>query len=176
MTKAGSIWTPSMFFGKLVSYGGSGAPRPGNKADIAWDNIIKMLPRANKAGIIIVPGDDYGAQGLDHAPGVYATELEIYVRNAGMPASEVLRWATLNGARAALDDDKYGSIQPGKVADLLVVNGDPADDIALLKRPLETLDAIMLGGEFVKNKLEAHASDEPIYFQADLRAVRVAAE
>ena len=48
---------------------------------------------------------------------------------AGLPPAVVLKAATINGANALGIDDKLGSIEPGKLADLVVVNGNPLDDI-----------------------------------------------
>jgi imidazolonepropionase-like amidohydrolase len=48
---------------------------------------------------------------------------------AGIPAPDVLRAATINGARALGVDDRLGSVEEGKLADLVVVNGNPLEDI-----------------------------------------------
>jgi imidazolonepropionase-like amidohydrolase len=48
---------------------------------------------------------------------------------AGLPPAAVLKAATINGASALGIDDKLGSIEPGKLADLVVVGGNPLDDI-----------------------------------------------
>jgi imidazolonepropionase-like amidohydrolase len=166
MVKAGSIWVPSMLFAQLISYGGEGLPRADNANDAAWDNMAMMLGKANAAGLTIVPGDDYGIQTMDHAPGVYGRELELYVKYGCVPASDVLRWATINGAKASLDDRDYGSIAPGKIADLVVIDGDPVQDIGLLTRPEQHLKAVMLGGRFVKNELAPAPANSDHVFRA----------
>lgn len=153
MVKKGTTLVPSMLFAKLVSYGGVGEPRPGRDADVAWDNLKVMLARASAAGLNIVPGDDFGAQGMAHSLGVYARELLVYKDDIGIAAKDVLRWATFNGARLTFDDRTNGSIEEGKVADLIVVNGDPVANLALLLNPEQNLDAIMLGGRFIKDRL-----------------------
>ena len=48
---------------------------------------------------------------------------------AGIPPAAVLKAATINGARSLGVDDRLGSIEAGKLADLVVVSGDPLDDI-----------------------------------------------
>ena len=58
----------------------------------------------------------------------YHRELQV-MEWAGIPASDVLRAATINGARALGVDDRLGSIEPGKLADLVVIRGNPLEDI-----------------------------------------------
>jgi imidazolonepropionase-like amidohydrolase len=56
-------------------------------------------------------------------------ELELYV-DAGIPSAEVLRIATLGAARVMGRDSDVGSVEPGKIADLLLVDGDPLSRIS----------------------------------------------
>jgi imidazolonepropionase-like amidohydrolase len=85
---------------------------------------LRMLKRVYDAGVTIVPGTD-GAS--------YNQELEYYER-AGIPAPAVLQIATLVPARVMNDTRDYGSIAPGKVADLIIVNGAPAERVADLRK------------------------------------------
>jgi imidazolonepropionase-like amidohydrolase len=72
--------------------------------------------------------------GTDNVPGLSLHgELEVYER-AGIPASAVLQIATIVPARVMKDDKDYGSIAPGKIADLAIVNGKPAERITDLRR------------------------------------------
>ena len=64
--------------------------------------------------------------------GDYAKELKVYTRHAGASPLDVIRWATVNGARLGMSDD-LGTIEKGKLADLLVVDGDPTVDITVLQ-------------------------------------------
>ena len=84
--------------------------------------------------------------------GDYAKELEAYVKGAGIPALDVIGWATRNGAEMLGMKDDLGTIEAGKLADLLVVNGDPVRDIAVLQ-DRANLDVIMKGGKFVEYNL-----------------------
>jgi imidazolonepropionase-like amidohydrolase len=86
-----------------------------------------MLKRLYDAGITLVPG-------TDNVPGLSLHgELEVYER-AGIPAAAVLQIATIVPARVMKDDKDYGSISPGKIADLAIVNGNPAERITNLRR------------------------------------------
>jgi len=116
-----------------------------------FERMCRILPEANAAGVRLVIGDDYGAVGLPH--GRYAGELALYVREAGIAPLDVLRWATRHGAALMGKSDEIGSIEPGKLADLLVVDGDPLADITILGDTNRLL-AIIKGGVFVKDTLE----------------------
>ena len=87
----------------------------------------RMLMRLRREGIPIVAGTD-GLAGFS-----LPRELELYVE-AGIPAPEVLRMATLGAARVARRADRLGSIEKGKLADLIVVDGDPAARIGDIRR------------------------------------------
>ena len=75
-------------------------------------------------------GDDYGAINFPH--GSYGGELHTYVEDAGIAPLSVLRRATVNGAHLIGKGDELGTIEAGKLADLLIVDGDPSNDISVL--------------------------------------------
>jgi imidazolonepropionase-like amidohydrolase len=87
-------------------------------------NYLRMLKRLFDAGLPIVAGTDGSS---------YNAELELYER-AGIPATEVLRIATIVAAKVMNDDREYGSIAPGKIADIIVVDGRPAERVADLRK------------------------------------------
>ena len=64
----------------------------------------------------------------------------------------MISWATRNGAELLGMGDDLGTIESGKLADLLVVNGDPVKDIGVLA-DRANLDVIMKGGKFVDCQL-----------------------
>ncbi|MCB9722428.1 MAG: amidohydrolase family protein [Spirochaetaceae bacterium] len=115
-----------------------------------YDYTCKAMPEAARAGVRMVVGDDYGTPIMPH--GDYVPELELYVKTLGMPPLDVIRWATKNGAEAMRLGDQTGTIEAGKLADLVIVDGDPLVDIACLGIK-ENLRAILLGGRFTKNTL-----------------------
>ena len=84
--------------------------------------------------------------------GDYASELEFYVKDLGVAPLDVLRWATLHGAEAMGRGHELGSVTAGKLADLLVVDGDPSVDIAVLKDPSK-LQAVLKDGRFAFDAL-----------------------
>ncbi len=80
-----------------------------------------------RAGVPLVVGSDFVA-GF-----AFQRELELWV-GAGIPAPEVLRLASLGAARIAGLDHELGSIAPGKLADLVLIDGDPTVDIGDVRR------------------------------------------
>jgi imidazolonepropionase-like amidohydrolase len=107
------------------------------------ENVTAALPRAVAAGVRIVSGDDYGTAWLSH--GEYAAEYAYYVDEVGLAPLEVLRCATLAGAEAMGRADVLGSIEAGKLADLVVVDGDPSTDIRCLQDTAR-IELVMKGG------------------------------
>jgi imidazolonepropionase-like amidohydrolase len=90
-----------------------------------------LVRQAWKAGVQITAGTDWMAPWSDPWPTLYH-ELAA-LQALGMPAREVIRAATLNGARAAGQEAQLGSVAPGKLADLIVTAKDPTADVANLK-------------------------------------------
>lgn len=90
------------------------------------------LRRLYEAGIPIAMGTDAGNPLTLHGPSVYA-EMEAMQR-AGLPARAVLDAATIGSARAMRRERELGSLEKGKVADLLIVAADPTADIANLRK------------------------------------------
>jgi len=115
-----------------------------------FEYTCEAIPRAHRAGVRMVIGDDFGTPIMPH--GDYVAELELYVKVLGMAPLDVLGWATHNGAIAMGLGDEAGLIEPGRLADFVVVNGDPSVDIACLGAE-DGIAAVALGGEWVENRL-----------------------
>lgn len=90
-----------------------------------FDTFQKMY----KAGINIAMGTDMG---FDPEMGTNAAELAIYVE-LGMKPMHALQTATINAAKAIKLDKDLGTLETGKLADIVAVNGDPLADIKLLQ-------------------------------------------
>lgn len=93
----------------------------------SWAKIEEALRLIHAQGITLLPGTD------DAAGFVLHSELEAWVK-AGIPAPAVLSAATLGGARFLGWEQELGSVEPGKRADLLLVDGDPTKDISAVRR------------------------------------------
>ncbi len=87
----------------------------------------RLLKRLYDAGVPLVAGTD------NNTGGTFILELELY-QYSGIPAPAVLQIATITAARVMKDDRDYGSIAKGKVADLIIVNGKPAETISDLRK------------------------------------------
>jgi imidazolonepropionase-like amidohydrolase len=115
-----------------------------------FEYTCRAMPEAHEAGVKMVVGDDFGVPIMPH--GDYASELEFYVKQLGISGVDVIRWATKNGADFMGLGDELGTLEEGKLADVVVVDGDPTTDISCLKDPANLL-AILKNGEFVKDVL-----------------------
>lgn len=94
---------------------------------------IRMTQQAWRAGLPISTGTDYVNPAGDAWPEVH-TELRYLARDVGMPPLAVIHSATLVGARAAGQDKDMGSIEPGKLANFVVLTADPLADIDNIAR------------------------------------------
>ena len=103
-----------------------------------------------KAGGCLGMGGDYGFAWNPH--GNYAKELTFFVKYVGFTPLEVLRCATLGGAQVLGRQGEIGSVEPGKLADLLLVDGDPVADISILEDRRRFL-AVIQGGEVKAGRL-----------------------
>jgi cytosine/adenosine deaminase-related metal-dependent hydrolase len=115
-----------------------GLPIPDGKDALyrdAFRAMLAMLKAQYGAGIPMVAGTD------EMAGFTLARELELWVE-AGIPSARVLQTATLGGARVMKLDRDLGSVAPGKLADMIVVDGDPVADIHALRR----VETVVKGG------------------------------
>jgi imidazolonepropionase-like amidohydrolase len=90
---------------------------------------IEGLRTLHAAGIKLLAGGDFGHQWTHH--GTYAAEMERYVELAGLTPVEAIHTATRNlGPVVGL---RFGQVAPGYLADLVILDGDPTADVAVLK-------------------------------------------
>jgi imidazolonepropionase-like amidohydrolase len=107
-----------------------------------------------KAGGRLGMGGDYGFAWNPH--GDYAKELTFFVRHVGLDPLTVIRCATKTGAEIMGRADEFGTVQAGKLADLLIVAGDVLADLSILEDRAKLL-AVMQGGVIKAGRLAQSA-------------------
>ena len=97
-----------------------------------WRLGLENLLRVQRAGIPVAMGTDAGNPLTLHGPAVYA-EMDA-MREAGLNTMEVLVASTRNGARAMGRSRDFGTVEPGKAADLVILGADPLKDVRHWRR------------------------------------------
>jgi imidazolonepropionase-like amidohydrolase len=160
MADAGTFWVPSLIYPRCLLELGWGSPDGSTQR--LYDNVRRHLPAAQEAGVRIVIGDDYSGvfrelienDPLDHQVGRYGGEIPYYAAIEGLSADQVLAWGTSNaGYLLTGGADRLGTVEPGALADLIVVDGDPVAEPGLLARPESALKAVMRDGALVIDRL-----------------------
>jgi len=103
--------------------------------EASWSKLLEVLALLHREGVRLVPGTD------DIAGFALHSELEAWAQ-AGIPNADVLRMATLGTAQYLGVDQQSGTIARGKLADLLLVAGDPTQDISAIRK----VRLVMKGG------------------------------
>lgn len=101
----------------------------GYEAEI--DATVSSVAKLREAGVRLVVGGDYGISIAPH--GTYAKDLEYFVDLFGMSPAEALICATRNGGLAMDPSGRLGTLAPDTAADLVIVDGDPLQDIRVLQ-------------------------------------------
>lgn len=128
MKEHGTFYVPTITAGKAV---GDSAKKPGYYPDLVTPKALAIGPKiqntfsnAYKAGVKIAFGTDAGV----YAHGKNWLEF-VYMNEAGMPALEAIKSATVSASELLGVSDIIGSIEKGKLADIVAVDGDPVKDI-----------------------------------------------
>jgi imidazolonepropionase-like amidohydrolase len=109
----------------------------------------QLVQRVLKSGVKFAGGSDMCWFYPGKTRGQASTATFVNLRDAGMPALDVVRAITINAAEVLGWQDRIGTVEPGKFADLVAVSGDPLADITELER----VRFVMKGGQVVKNEL-----------------------
>ncbi len=152
MAEAGVSYVPSIY---LFAYGSrlAGDVELQSEFGCVVRATAAMLPKASDAGIPIALGDDYGSSFTAH--GQQGREVAFYAEITGLHPLEIIKWATVNGGAVAGRAD-IGRIAPGFLADVLIVDGDPSENLDLLSDPANLL-GVMRDGEFFVDRLHGGA-------------------
>ncbi len=93
----------------------------------SYNKMLAVVADLFEKGVAIVPGTD-GIPGF-----LYHRELELYVK-AGIPAAEVLKLATIKSAEITGVSESVGSVEVGKKANLILIDGNPINDISDIRK------------------------------------------
>jgi len=122
-------------------------PHVRERAHQLQEHHVESLRRAFAAGVKIAAGTDAGGHG--HPSN--ALEIECLV-NAGLTPLQALQAATGRAAECIGREQELGTIERGKLADLIVVAGDPLGDVTILQNP-ERIALVLKGGQIAANRL-----------------------
>jgi imidazolonepropionase-like amidohydrolase len=134
----GRFLTPTLFIYRHIAEG-AGPDYARRKAIACAQQHPVTVSRARALGVAITAGSDSGSCGAPH-PALFF-ELRDLVARGGLSPLEAITAATSTNARALGLDEQIGTIAPGRQADLLIVDGDPAADITALERPWKVMQA-----------------------------------
>ena len=95
-----------------------------------YGEVIESARNAYTAGVMIVYGTDLGII----QPDKETEEFELLVNQARLTTVDALRAATINAARVLKMDDRIGTLETGKIADIIAVRANPLDDISEMKK------------------------------------------
>jgi len=102
--------------------------------EILYETHFESVQKAINAGVFIATGTD--------TLGTVAEEVGI-LRKAGLTPQQAIDTATINGAVVCEMDEQIGSLEVGKLADILVIDGDPLDDT----QALQNVKSVYIGGK-----------------------------
>ena len=166
MAEEGIVWSLQGFLFYKAYSNPSKMPRDlsedqKRKATQVFESFHRVAAWARKHGVFIVSGGDtFGTKFVKHNIENVIVETEL-----GFTPFEALQHATYNPGKmlkemglmaAGLDpypDGKLGVIEPGAYADLLIVEGNPLEDLTVLRDYRKNLKVIMKDGRFFKNTL-----------------------
>jgi imidazolonepropionase-like amidohydrolase len=145
MVEHGTFLVPTIYVGDYYAEGDK--LRAQDKEDDYIKNMrgkfLAAVGRAHKAGVKIAVGIDLGGYMTD--PTVYVREMAVLVE-AGFTPMEAIQAGTRVGAELLRWGDRLGTVEKGKLADLVAVPGNPLDDM----KALEKVSFVMVGGQVAK--------------------------
>jgi imidazolonepropionase-like amidohydrolase len=128
MAGQGVVMVPTLARG-LGRWYGSQEATPGQR--VLADGVLEIVGRFHSAGGVIALGTDFSPGAL--GPDAFVRETQL-LRAAGLTPVQVIEAATKHAARVCGHDKDLGTIEVGKLADILIVDGDPIADLEALER------------------------------------------
>jgi imidazolonepropionase-like amidohydrolase len=119
--------------------------RPAEEKEAVFANFDDIFRKMMKAGIRMAVGTDAVFHWATEYPGLYFDEIERFVKNGYTPMEAIVA-ATKIGAEVCGASKWLGTVERGKVADLLILNGNPLKDITALR----DIDVIIQNGKVIE--------------------------
>ncbi len=146
MAERGTFLVPTIYVGDYYAEGDRLLAQ--DKNDDYMENyratFLAAVGRAHERGVKVAVGVDLGGYAVD--PTVFAREIAVLVE-AGLSPMEAIQAGTRVGAELLGWDDRLGTIEAGKLADMIAVAGNPLEDMAALER----VELVMIGGDVVES-------------------------
>jgi Amidohydrolase family len=131
-------------------------PAQREQAKIGYDKANEFIRRFVRAGGILKEGSD-PPRGMAALLMHQALAMDV---EAGVPPMKAIQAATLNVARTFKKDKDYGSVEPGKVADLSIVDGDPLQDIWMT----QNVKMVVIDGEVIDIAFKKYKNPIPSFY------------
>ena len=155
MVKYDTFYVPTIYVGDY--YANSGKLLAQEKNDDYYlsyrSEWLSMIEKAYLAGVKITVGSDLCGYGIE--PSLCVREFATLVE-AGMTPMDAIKAGTIVGAELVGWDDELGSIESGKLADIIAVTGNPLEDISVLESPI----LVIKDGKIIINKLDSYSALE----------------
>ena len=146
MAARGTFLVPTIYVGDYYTEGDKlrAQDKQDDYATHQRGKFLAAVGRAHKQGVKVAVGVDLGGYMTD--PVVFVREMAVLVE-AGLTPMEAIQAGTRVGAELLRWDDRLGTVEAGKLADLVAVTGNPLDDM----KALERVEFVMIGGRVVKS-------------------------
>ena len=118
-----------------------------NRAKKVWPKVLSFVNRLHNEGVPLTIGTDLGNPWVIPGFSVHQ-EMQIFA-DAGIPNSDILRMATINAAKQLNVSKQHGSIEEGKIANIIFLQKNPLENIANTK----TISQVFLAGNLIKEEL-----------------------
>ncbi len=144
MLERGTWWVPTVYIGRYYLETGTAAEDLDKMIELTrlyQEDSEERVREGIRRGVKIAIGSDFGGYAQERN----VREIETMV-DLGMTPAQAIRAATIVGAELLGWDDRIGTIEPGKLADIIAVDGDPLTDI----RALRDVRFVMLGGRIAR--------------------------
>lgn len=146
MAAKGTFLVPTLYVGDYYTEGDKlrAQDKQDDYATHQRGKFLAAVGRAHKQGVKIAVGVDLGGYMTD--PVVFVREMAVLVE-AGLTPMQAIQAGTRVGAELLRWDDRLGTVEAGKLADLVAVAGNPLDDM----KALERVEFVMIGGRVAKS-------------------------